>query len=75
MFETVPIPIYVQLADLMRYRVKKGIWPQDRSEYLNSKRLALFKGPRFPVRGRVSRHWLPLSKLCAYHSSNEWSRA
>ncbi len=26
MFETVPIPIYVQLADLMRYRIKKGMW-------------------------------------------------
>jgi GntR family transcriptional regulator len=26
MFETVPIPIYVQLADLMRHRIKKGAW-------------------------------------------------
>jgi GntR family transcriptional regulator len=26
MFETVPIPMYVQLADLMRYRIKKGVW-------------------------------------------------
>lgn len=28
MFDTVPIPRYVQLADLMRYRIKRGVWPR-----------------------------------------------
>jgi GntR family transcriptional regulator len=28
LFETVPIPRYVQLADLMRYRIKRGVWPR-----------------------------------------------
>lgn len=28
MFENVPIPRYVQLADLMRHRIKRGVWPQ-----------------------------------------------
>jgi GntR family transcriptional regulator len=27
MFENVPIPRYVQLADVMRHRIKRGVWP------------------------------------------------
>ena len=27
-FRNVPIPRYVQLADVMRHRIKRGIWPQ-----------------------------------------------
>lgn len=27
MFENVPIPRYVQLADIMRHRIKRGVWP------------------------------------------------
>ncbi|HVW55499.1 MAG TPA: GntR family transcriptional regulator [Rhizobiaceae bacterium] len=30
MFERMPIPIYVQLADIMRHRIKRGIWPRGR---------------------------------------------
>jgi GntR family transcriptional regulator len=28
MFNRVPIPRYVQLADIMRHRIKRGIWPR-----------------------------------------------
>jgi GntR family transcriptional regulator len=27
MFDRVPIPLYVQLADVMRHRIKRGAWP------------------------------------------------
>lgn len=29
MFDKTPIPIYVQLADLIRHRIKRGEWPRD----------------------------------------------
>ncbi len=28
MFDKVPIPRYVQLADIMRHRIKRGVWPR-----------------------------------------------
>ncbi|HSM41582.1 MAG TPA: GntR family transcriptional regulator, partial [Afifellaceae bacterium] len=28
MFKNVPIPRYVQLADVMRHRIKRGVWPR-----------------------------------------------
>lgn len=28
MFDRVPIPLYVQLADVMRHRIKRGVWPR-----------------------------------------------
>lgn len=28
MFENVPVPRYVQLADVMRHRIKRGVWPR-----------------------------------------------
>jgi len=28
MFDRVPIPRYVQLADIMRHRIKRGVWPR-----------------------------------------------
>jgi GntR family transcriptional regulator len=53
MFERVPIPIYVQLADIMRHRVKRGIWP--RGEMLPSieRLMEEFKVARVTVRQAI----------------------
>ena len=29
MFDRIPIPRYVQLADVMRHRIKRGVWARD----------------------------------------------
>ncbi|MGN6583518.1 MAG: GntR family transcriptional regulator [Rhizobiaceae bacterium] len=53
MFDRGPIPIYVQLADIMRHRIKRGVWP--RGEMLPSieRLMDEFKVARVTVRQAI----------------------
>lgn len=53
MFESVPIPRYVQLADLMRYRVKRGLWPPGQTLPSIEKLMEEFDVARVTVRQAV----------------------
>lgn len=50
MFENVPIPRYVQLADVMRHRIKRGIWPTGQMLPSIDKLMAEFGVARVTVR-------------------------
>jgi GntR family transcriptional regulator len=53
MFENVLIPRYVQLADLMRYRIKRGVWPRGQTLPSIDKLMAEFEVARVTVRQAV----------------------
>lgn len=50
MFENVPIPRYVQLADVMRHRIKRGVWPTGQMLPSIDKLMAEFGVARVTVR-------------------------
>lgn len=53
MFDRVPIPRYVQLADLMRHRIKRGVWPRGETLPSIEKLMAEFEVARVTVRQAI----------------------
>ena len=53
MFDRVPIPRYVQLADLMRQRIAKGFWPRGHTVPSIEKLMAEFDVARVTVRQAI----------------------
>ena len=53
MFDRVPIPRYVQLADVMRHRIKRGVWPRGETLPSIEKLMAEFEVARVTVRQAV----------------------
>lgn len=53
MFDRVPIPRYVQLADLMRQRIAKGFWPRGNAIPSIDKLMAEFDVARVTVRQAI----------------------
>lgn len=53
MFDRVPIPRYVQLADIMRHRIKRGIWPRGQMLPTIDRLMEEFEVARVTVRQAV----------------------
>jgi GntR family transcriptional regulator len=52
-FDRVPIPLYLQLADLMRQRIAKGVWPRGRAVPTIEKLMEEFDVARVTVRQAI----------------------
>lgn len=53
MFDRVPIPRYVQLADIMRHRIKRGVWPRGQMLPSIEKLMEEFEVARVTVRQAI----------------------
>lgn len=52
-FDRVPIPLYVQIADLMRQRIARGVWPRGRAVPTIEKLMEEFDVARVTVRQAI----------------------
>lgn len=53
MFDRAPIPRYVQLADIMRHRIKRGVWPRGETLPSIEKLMQEFEVARVTVRQAI----------------------